>query len=224
MARILAIGDVHGCAQVLSDLLELLKVNQQDHVIFLGDLINRGPDTPGVLNIIRNLQAKKTLILGNHEDRLLQYHATGNESILKVVDLPTLKILKDEDWRLLKTMVPNYYAKEYNTVFVHGGFVPGIPWYEQPKETVCQVQVVQPNGKWGMRDDYPDYPFWADLWHGPPFVIYGHTPRKNPERHAWSLGIDTNCVLGGSLTAYILPEKKIVQVPSKRRPSKNEVC
>lgn len=214
MARTLAIGDVHGCSQTLNQLIELLQLTPEDHVIFLGDLVNRGPDTPGVLETVRNLLCQKTLILGNHEDRLLRYHATGDASILKPVDLPTVEQLQEKDWQLLKTMVPFYYAKEYETVFVHAGFLPNIPWHEQPKEVVCQIQVVEPNGKWGLKDDYPDAPFWADLWYGPPFVVYGHTARKDIERHAWSLGIDTSCVQGRFLTAYILPEKKIVQVPA----------
>ena len=58
-------------------------------------------------------------------------------------------------------------------------------------------------------------PHWSTLWNGPPFVIYGHTPREEVARTKWTLGIDTACVLGGSLTAYVLPEKKIVQVKAR---------
>ena len=63
----------------------------------------------------------------------------------------------------------------------------------------------------------PTAPHWSELWNGPPFVIYGHTPRPDASRLKWSLGIDTACVLGGSLTACILPEKRIVQVRAREK-------
>ena len=59
-------------------------------------------------------------------------------------------------------------------------------------------------------------PAWADLWGGPPFVVYGHTPRHEVYRLKWSIGIDTGCVMGGHLTAYILPERRIVQVKARQ--------
>ena len=65
--------------------------------------------------------------------------------------------------------------------------------------------------------DEPDAPPWADLWGGPPFVVYGHTPRPEIYKLKWSIGIDTGCVLGGYLTAYILPERRTVQVKARQR-------
>ena len=65
--------------------------------------------------------------------------------------------------------------------------------------------------------DQPDAPAWADFWRGPPFVVYGHTPRREIYKLKWSLGIDTGCVLGGRLTAYVLPEKRFIQVKARQR-------
>ena len=62
----------------------------------------------------------------------------------------------------------------------------------------------------------PPPPLWADLWSGPPFVIYGHTPRPDIYKLKWSVGLDTACVLGGALTAYLLPERRFVQVKAAR--------
>ena len=65
--------------------------------------------------------------------------------------------------------------------------------------------------------DHPDAPPWADLWNGPPFVVYGHTPRAEVYKRKWSVGIDTACVMGGALTAYVLPEKRFIQVKARQR-------
>ena len=110
-----------------------------------------------------------------------------------------------------------FYEEELNTVFVHGGFLPGEPWQKQPAEVVTRIQVVDADGKPRKRADVPDAPSWADLWGGPPVVVYGHTPRPGVYRLKWSIGIDTGCVMGGHLTAYILPERRILQVKARQR-------
>jgi hypothetical protein len=106
---------------------------------------------------------------------------------------------------------------ELNTVFVHGGFLPTSPWSRQPAEVVTRIQVIDHQGRPAKRADEPDAPLWADLWSGPPFVVYGHTPREEIYKLKWSVGIDTGCVMGGHLTAYVLPEKRFVQVKARQR-------
>lgn len=210
--RVIAIGDVHGCSRELNELLEKLEIGSEDQLVFLGDLVNRGPHTRGVLDCVRKLK-NATFLLGNHELRLLNFHKTGDSSILKPYDYATLECLNAEDWEFLEQMLPSYYLKEYDTVFVHAGFLPDTPWQEQPLEVIVNIQAVSPDGKPKKRSKHPELPLWSDLWHGPPFVVYGHTPFKNkPERGAWTLGLDTSCVYGGSLSAYILPSKEIVSV------------
>jgi hypothetical protein len=82
---------------------------------------------------------------------------------------------------------------------------------------VTRIQAIDTDGKPRKRADAPKAPLWADLWNGPPFVVYGHTPRPEVYKLKWSVGIDTACVMGGHLTAYILPEKRFVQVKARRR-------
>jgi hypothetical protein len=95
---------------------------------------------------------------------------------------------------------------------VHGGFLPNRSWKDQPAEIVTRIQVVDKQGHPRKRTDCPTCPSWADLWKGPPQVVYGHTPRCDIHRTPWAIGIDTGCVMGGHLTACILPEVKFVQV------------
>jgi hypothetical protein len=156
-------------------------------------------------------------LLGNHELRLLKYRRTGDKKALKDEDDATLKQLKPEHWQYLESMVLTIEEAPLNTVFVHGGFLPDEPWQKQPADVVTRIQVIDKDGRPAKRADKPDAPAWADLWSGPPFVVYGHTPRPEIYKLKWSVGIDTGCVQGGHLTAYILPEKRFVQVKARQR-------
>lgn len=213
--RLIAIGDIHGCYVEFADLLGRLSPTQDDRVVLLGDLVNRGPDSTKVIDLARGIGA--IALLGNHELRLLKYRKTGDKKYIKETDLETYAQLRPTDWAYLEAMLLYFEEPELNTVYVHGGFVPGQPWQKQSAEIVTRVQVIDRAGRPAKRADAPEAPAWADLWSGPPFVVYGHTPREEIYKLKWSVGIDTGCVLGGQLTAYELPEKRFTQVKARQR-------
>ena len=212
--RLIAIGDVHGCHAELAELISRLELTKDDRLVLLGDLVNRGPDSCKVLDIAR--ANKAIALLGNHELRLLKYRRTNDRKYVKEHDLDTFEKLRPQDWAFLEAMPLTFEEPDLNTVFVHGGFLPNEPWQKQPPEVVTRIQVVDPDGNPAKRSAAPGSPLWADLWNGPPFVIYGHTPRPEIYKLKWSVGIDTACVMGGYLTACILPEKRFVQVKARR--------
>jgi predicted phosphodiesterase len=213
--RLIAIGDIHGCHAEFVELLERLAPAKDDQILLLGDLVNRGPDSIKVIELARSLHA--IALLGNHELRLLTYRVTKDMAVAKEDDLVTFAQLRPEDWTYLEAMALTHQVEEFDTVFVHGGFVPGEPWQQQPAAVVTRIQVIDPEGKPRKRADCPEGRAWADLWTGPPFVVYGHTPRGEIYKLPWSVGIDTACVMGGYLTAYILPEKRFVQVKARKK-------
>lgn len=213
--RVIAVGDVHGCAEEFAELIEKLALARHDRMILLGDLVNRGPDSGGVIALAR--QHAHRSLLGNHELRLLNFRRTGDPTHLKRADYVTLKQLGARDWAFLEGMPLTYHVPEYHTVFVHGGFLPGQPWRSQPARVVTRLQVIGPDGEPYKRADHPDCPHWSEHWEGPPFVVYGHTPRREAVFRRWSLGIDTSCVQGGMLTACILPGRKLVQVRARKK-------
>lgn len=213
--RLIAIGDIHGCHLEFAELLARLAPTRDDRLILLGDLINRGPDSNKVLDLAR--EAKATCLLGNHEWRLLKYRRTGEKKVLKDGDLETIEKLRPDDWDFIAAMPLTFEEPALNIVFVHGGFLPNEPWQKQPAEVVTRIQVIDREGRPAKRADKPDAPAWADLWSGPPFVVYGHTPRPEIYKLKWSLGIDTACVFGGHLTAYLLPEKRFLQIKARQR-------
>ncbi|MDB6126456.1 MAG: metallophosphoesterase [Verrucomicrobia bacterium] len=213
--RLIAIGDIHGCDREFEDLLEKLAPEKRDRIVLLGDLVNRGPDSARVVALAR--KHASVSLLGNHELRLLNYRKTGDPTHLKRTDYDTLKQLNDKDWAYLNAMPLTFHDPRHRTVLVHGGFLPGIPWRGQPARVVTRIQVIDQNGNPRKRSEEPDAPHWSELWTGPPFVVYGHTPRPEVSRLKWSLGIDTGCVLGGYLTACVLPERKIIQVRAREK-------
>lgn len=213
--RLITIGDIHGCHEEFAELLSLLELKPDDRLILLGDLVNRGPDSHSVIELARAHRAIS--LLGNHELRLLNYRRTRDLKYIKEHDLETFDQLRPDDWTYLEKMLLTYEEPALNLVLVHGGFLPGQPWQRQPAEVVTRIQVIDRDGQPRKRADAPDAPFWADLWNGPPYVIYGHTPRPEIYKLKWSLGLDTACVMGGHLTAFILPEKRFVQVKARQR-------
>jgi serine/threonine protein phosphatase 1 len=213
--RIIAIGDIHGCHAEFSELLQRLELQPEDQLILVGDLVNRGPDSCKVIDLAREHRAIS--LLGNHELRLLNYRKSNDTAFLKESVEDTYRKLRPEDWLYLEQMPLTHYVEELNTVFVHGGFLPNEPWQKQPASVVTRIQVIDADGRPRKRADSEDSPPWADLWNGPPFVVYGHTPRPEVYKLKWSVGIDTACAMGGYLTAYILPEKRFVQVKARRK-------
>ena len=213
--RIIAVGDIHGCHEEFAELLTRLSLTPADRLILVGDLINRGPNSVRVIELARAHQA--LALLGNHELRLLECRRTGDRSRLKETDETTMAQLGPADWQYLEAMPLTHELPELNTVFVHGGFLPGQPWQKQPAEIVTRIQVIDRDGRPRKRADCPEGQPWADFWSGPPFVVYGHTPRPDIYKLKWSVGIDTGCAQGGHLTAYVLPERRFVQVKARRR-------
>jgi serine/threonine protein phosphatase 1 len=213
--RLIAIGDIHGCHLEFAELLDRLELTKEDQLVLVGDLINRGPDSTKVIDLAKTHRAIS--LLGNHELRLLNFRKSKDTHSLRNGDEETYRTLRPEDWAYLESMPLTHHVEELNTVFVHGGFLPTEPWQRQPAEVVTRIQVVDRDGKARKRADCEDCPPWADLWNGPPFVVYGHTPRPEVYKLKWSVGIDTACVMGGYLTAYILPEKRFVQVKARKR-------
>lgn len=127
--RILIISDVHGCSATLKHLLKQVKPNEDDHVIFLGDLVNKGPDSIGVLKQVRDLKKKVpvTILRGNHEQVLLENNRKKqNQLITSCSFYASLDLLdrnlKLQDWikELFEDSV--YYVKIPGAWVSHAGF------------------------------------------------------------------------------------------------------
>ncbi|MCD8483784.1 MAG: metallophosphoesterase [Verrucomicrobia bacterium] len=214
--RIIIIGDVHGCAIQLQQLLDRVNPGKNDQVLFVGDLVNKGPDSNSVIDLAKTVNAR--CLMGNHERRLLRYRRQGDVSALKRLDVATALRLRKSDWAYLDECSDVFVLPEYQTLVVHAGFLPVIPWQQQDLNIITEIQVLGEDGVPARRTQFPDAALWADYWQGPEFVIFGHTPLKEVYRQPFALGIDTGCVYGGKLTAFIFPEGRIVQVNGRKKP------
>lgn len=213
--RTLFIGDVHGCADELEKLLEAFHPKAKDRIIFVGDLINRGPDSARVMRMARELSAHA--VLGNHEVRFLEARKAKNARNLKRKDRASYESLKKSDWKWMNNWPHLIHIPSNNILVVHGGFDPGRHWREQDEDRVTQIQVITAKNKAARRATVPKGAPWADAWKGPEHVIYGHTPRPNPLLHAKATGLDTGCVYGYTLTGFSLPDHTVYKVPAGRR-------
>ncbi|MEY2878604.1 MAG: hypothetical protein RLZZ15_984, partial [Verrucomicrobiota bacterium] len=134
--RLIIIGDIHGCHLEFAELLALLAPSPSDRLVLVGDLVNRGPDTPRVLELAREHRA--ICLLGNHEARLLKLRRTGDRKGARENDLATHDQLAAVDWAMLEAMPLTWHDPELDLVCVHGGFLPDQPWRQQPADVVTR--------------------------------------------------------------------------------------
>lgn len=214
MRRTLVIGDVHGCSAELQDLLDACAYSQGDRIVFVGDLVAKGPDSRGVLAMVRKLEAQS--VRGNHDQAVLRWRdpavrAAGPER--GPHHLRLARELSDEDWALLEGLPLWLRLADLGVLVVHGGVVPGVPLEDHDPELIMNMRTLRPDGTGSRRPE--DGVLWGSRWPGPERVIFGHHATAGLQLHPHALGLDSGCVYGHGLTACILPEDRIVTVPSR---------
>lgn len=214
-SRALIIGDVHGCAEELRILLERCEYQPGDSVVFVGDLVAKGPDSQGVVKMARSLSART--VLGNHDVRVLEIrqHLDKGEPPPRATKshVTAAQSLSRDDVAWLRQK-PFYLRLEtYGVAVVHAGIVPGIPLEAQDPAQLTTLRSILPDGTPSPLATM-GVP-WASTWEGPECVVFGHDARRGLQRHPWAYGLDTGCVYGGELTALALPERRIISVSAK---------
>lgn len=222
-SRIYAIGDVHGRADCLKQLLQKIHVHMQEYpathvtLVCLGDYIDRGPDSKGVIEQLLHLpfEAETVFLMGNHEYALLRFlegdlpyevwlRCGGGEMMKSYGVTPCAAEAKPEKIEEIRTQLAanlpdshldffrnlrlSYAAGGY--VFVHAGIRPGIAMEDQQMEDLLMIR--------------------ADFLYEPvtiaQTIIHGHTPCNKPLIREKSIGIDTAAYATGVLTSIILED------------------
>ncbi|MGK5091958.1 metallophosphoesterase [Deltaproteobacteria bacterium TL4] len=208
--RTLIVGDVHGCLRELKDLLEKLKYRKdQDSLIFIGDLINKGPCSLEVIKTVRDLKAQ--VILGNHEWGFLKYLKDGSYA---KDGFPKVEAALGDElpyWKAWFEQFPRYLETS-DYLVVHAGFVPGIHPTCTSSRILTTIRTWDGAGN-DLNNPVKD-PAWYELYHEKKLVIFGHWAKQGLILRPNAIGLDTGCVYGGELSALVLPERTIVQVPA----------
>jgi len=211
--RTIVVGDLHGCRDEALDLLDKLAVTSADRVIFAGDLVDRGPDPRGCVELAMAHEA----ILGNHEEKHLRIRGRPAEA-LSPDHLRTRQALDDQHYAWLDGLPLYVRLPESNAVVVHAGVLPDRPIEAQSDHVLLHGQHLCPpkkDSKWPSKAP-AGWRFWTNYWRGPERVIFGHTVLTKPLVSPHAVGIDTGCVHGHTLTAVVLPTWEVVQVPARK--------
>jgi serine/threonine protein phosphatase 1 len=207
---IYAIGDIHGHLDSLERLMEKIKPDlEKDQLVFMGDYIDRGPHSKGVVDYVlrlRNTAPRQNVVClkGNHEAMFLNFlQGEDLELFLFNGGLSTIREYWGRNWDQLEKLVlpPDHeaffrelqlYYETPDYIFVHGGLKPGVPLKEQDEEDLLWIR-----GEFiTAMDDFGRK------------VVFGHTPFRQPLVLPNKIGIDTGAVYGNVLTCLKLPQEQ----------------
>jgi hypothetical protein len=215
VARTFVIGDVHGCADELEDLLARAGPAAEDRIVLVGDLVAKGPQSRRVLALVRALGAQA--VRGNHDEHVLRFHrareAGEPEPALKPGHLLLARELDADDWALLAGLPLWLRLPEHEALVVHAGLVPGVPLERQDPALLMNIRTLRPDGSGSSRKH--DGVLWGERWEGPERVLFGHHAERGLQEHPHAIGLDTGCVYGKRLTGCWLPSRELVSVPAR---------
>lgn len=231
--RIIVIGDVHGCIEEFQELIRTVQYTPvQDRVIQIGDLMDRGPDP---ISCVKFAQEKGfEVLMGNHEDKHIRFwrHEQIRRATGKANPVTSLKGIRAEQNAMLSaddiawmSGLPKTLMLTPSIVAVHAGFEPAKPLEDQDNN-VIRIRYVDSDGDFipfshGSLEQPEDTRFWSEVWTGPQSVVYGHTVRRTVKvddfNHGACWGIDTGCVYGGYLSAWILTDNYVDLVSVKAK-------
>jgi serine/threonine protein phosphatase 1 len=209
--HIFAIGDIHGCYDPLVRLLGRIPIDwSRDRLIFIGDYIDRGPQSFEVVQHLVELQARQpdtVFLKGNHEQMLLDYlsgrdrmtylYNGGQQTLdgyLQHASSSGRYPIPDAHLRFFESLRLMFETEDY--IFVHAGLRWGLPLERQNTEDLLWIResFIDTRRSFGKR------------------VVFGHTPFDEPRVEPNKIGIDTGAVYGNKLTCVQLPEEKFYSV------------
>ncbi|MCA9775166.1 MAG: polynucleotide kinase-phosphatase, partial [Candidatus Eremiobacteraeota bacterium] len=220
------IGDLHGCAGELEELLGKLGYREGTHpdgrtLVFLGDITDRGPRNVDCLNIVRQaVESGGLCVCGNHDNKLKRFLEgrklkVGHGLAETAAELEELSEEEKTEYRtFLDSLISHYVLDGGNLVVAHAGLKE-----EYHGKASGRVRSFCMFGDTTGETDEFGFPVrldWAADYRGEAHVVYGHTPIPEVQWLNRTINIDTGCVFGGKLTALRYPEMEIVQVAAAK--------
>ncbi|AQU80012.1 MULTISPECIES: bis(5'-nucleosyl)-tetraphosphatase PrpE [Planococcus] len=229
------IGDIHGCYQELLKLIDRLGYEKQRDVFihpenrqlaFVGDATDRGPESLEVLRLLFALQDEGILYYspGNHCNKLFRFFKGHDVQLAHGLEMTVAewKMLSPQEQQQFRKrylefyeQLPHYQQLDHDLIVAHAGLKAEMVGKPLSRGIAVFVLYGDITGKF-HADGRPVRRDWAKFYKGPKWVVYGHTPTREPYFINNTVNIDTGCVFGGSLTAFRFPEKEIVSVSSEQ--------
>jgi protein phosphatase len=231
------VGDVHGCRAELEDLLGRLgyAISRDDRgrpvdaahpdgrtVVFVGDLVDRGPDSPGVLRLVMGMVAAGNALSvpGNHENKLVRALSGRNVQVSHGLAETLAQLdaepagFREQVGAFCRGLVSHLVLDGGRLVVAHAGLKEAYHGRASGRVRAFALygETTGETDEFGLPVRYP----WADDYRGAATVLYGHTPTPEPEWVNNTMCLDTGCVFGGRLTALRYPEKQLVSVPARQ--------
>ncbi|CAH0488776.1 unnamed protein product [Peronospora farinosa] len=230
--RVLVIGDVHGCYDELQLLLQVCQYSSpNDRLVFVGDLVNKGPKSLEVVRFVRD--SGSLCVRGNHEDAALSayYNWVHGGRVPGTAKYPYVELMETDDVEFLEQLPFSLSLPHHNNVIVvHAGVVPEVEIKDQRPFDLYKIRLVQrekaedEKSKWkplekekfkSKEGGKPKR--WAEMWSGPRHVYFGHAAGAGLQQESFATGLDTGCCYGRKLTACIIPLNKFMQVHAKKQ-------
>ncbi|MFE2428588.1 polynucleotide kinase-phosphatase [Streptomyces sp. NPDC059373] len=224
------IGDIHGCHSELETLLAKLGYADGVHpegrtAVFVGDLVDRGPDSPGVLRRVMGMVAAGTALCvpGNHENKLARWlrgkQVQHSHGLAETIEQLTQEDTKDPDFKeqvrkFIEGLVSHYVLDGGKLVVCHAGLPEKYHGRTsgRVRSFALYGDTTGETDAYGLPVRYP----WAEDYRGRAAVVYGHTPNPSATWLNNTICLDTGCVFGGRMTALRWPERELVDVPAEQ--------
>ncbi|MER6118690.1 polynucleotide kinase-phosphatase [Streptomyces sp. NPDC001743] len=224
------IGDIHGCSSELETLLGKLGYVEGSHpegrtAVFVGDLVDRGPDSPGVLRRVMSMvsDGNALCVPGNHENKLGRYlkgrKVQQTHGLAETIGQLEREDAKDPEFRervrqFIDGLVSHYLLDEGKLVVCHAGLPEKYHGRTsgRVRSHALYGETTGETDEFGLPVRYP----WAEDYRGRATVVYGHTPVPTTSWINNTICLDTGAVFGGKMTALRWPERELVDVPAER--------
>jgi diadenosine tetraphosphatase ApaH/serine/threonine PP2A family protein phosphatase len=221
------VGDVHGCASELDTLLDKLGWAGGTHpegrtAVFVGDLVDRGPDTPGVLRRVMEMAEAGTAlcVAGNHEAKLVRAlrgaPVRASHGLQESLDQLARETgpFRDAVIEFLAGLPHQLVLDDGRLVVAHAGLREDLHGVDSPRARSFALY----GDTTGQRDEHglPVRLPWQRAYRGEAVVVYGHTPVTEAVWVNNTMCLDTGVVFGGRLSALRYPERELVDVPAER--------
>lgn len=207
--RTIIVGDIHGCCDELVELLETVELGPDDRVVSVGDLITKGPKNREVLELFMT-DPRFTSVIGNH-DLQLRRKWNGED-----VELTTAQREADRELGDDRDVYASFFNRLPFTIdldthlVVHAGLRPNVELHSQTTGDLTRLRTL------GRDRESEEGTPWYEVYDGAKTVLFGHWPAREPRRGKKAIGLDTGCVYGHILTAYIIETGEFVNVRAKR--------